>query len=122
MPNISVILGQRIRLYRKERHLSQEKLAELSCLHPTYIGQLERGEKNASMESIHKICVALQIPMSKLVEKLDEYAPDNEYSYDYIPNPDASIPLKAYELISMEKKADQETLLHILQLALRMKN
>ena len=43
--NISLELGIRIRYYRKEKHMTQEKLAEICNLHPTYIGQIERGEK-----------------------------------------------------------------------------
>lgn len=45
MSEIAKSVGQRIRNYRLSLHLSQEKLAELSGCHPTYIGQLERGEK-----------------------------------------------------------------------------
>ena len=52
MSDIAKILGQRIRNYRTSKGLSQEKLAELSGCHPTYIGQLERGEKNATVESV----------------------------------------------------------------------
>ena len=46
MSEIAKSVGQRIRNYRTRQGLSQEKLAELSGCHPTYIGQLERGEKN----------------------------------------------------------------------------
>ena len=52
MSDIAKILGQRIRNYRTAKGFSQEKLAELSGCHPTYIGQIERGEKNATIESI----------------------------------------------------------------------
>ena len=62
MSNISKVLGQRIRNYRILAGLSQEKLAELSGCHPTYIGQIERGEKNATIESIEKISLALNVP------------------------------------------------------------
>ena len=51
MENIKFIIGQRIRNYRIQKNLSQEQLSELANCHPTYIGQLERGEKNASSES-----------------------------------------------------------------------
>ena len=51
MSDIAKIIGQRIRNYRTQKGLSQEKLAELAGCHPTYIGQLERGEKNATLES-----------------------------------------------------------------------
>ena len=52
MSEIAKSVGQRIRNYRTRQGLSQEKLAEMSGCHPTYIGQLERGEKNATLESI----------------------------------------------------------------------
>ena len=55
---LSKIIGIRIRNYRTQQNLSQEKLAELSGCHPTYIGQIERGEKNATVESIAKIAAA----------------------------------------------------------------
>lgn len=64
-------LGIRIRHYRKENHITQEQLAEICGLHPTYIGQLERGEKNATVESIYKIALGLNISMSKLFEDLE---------------------------------------------------
>ena len=52
MKDLAKVVGQRIRNYRTQLGLSQEKLAELACCHPTYIGQLERGEKNATLDSI----------------------------------------------------------------------
>ena len=55
MSDITKLLGQRIRNYRTEKGWSQEKLAELAGCHPTYIGQIERAEKNATIESIEKI-------------------------------------------------------------------
>ena len=70
MSDIAKAVGQRIRNYRTQKGLSQEKLAELSGCHPTYIGQLERGEKNATLESIERIAAALGISLSKLFEKL----------------------------------------------------
>ncbi len=101
MKDLAKIIGQRIRNYRIEQHLSQEKLAELSGCHPTYIGQVERGEKNATVESIEKIAAALHIPLSQLFEKLGGEL------YD-------SIPLKCYEFIAGKTKADQEQLYKIL--------
>ena len=70
--DLALIVGSQIRAARKNAGLSQEKLAKLADLHPTYIGQLERGEKNASLESIHKISSALRLPLEKLFEKLDQ--------------------------------------------------
>ena len=71
MSDIAKAVGQRIRNYRTKKGLSQEKLAELSGCHPTYIGQLERGEKNATLESIEWITAALGITLSKLFDMFD---------------------------------------------------
>ena len=59
MSEIVKTVGQRIRSYRLQLGFSQEKVAELSGCHPTYIGQVERGEKNATLESIEKIAAAI---------------------------------------------------------------
>ena len=102
MSEISKLIGQRIRNYRTHQKLSQEKLAELSGCHPTYIGQVERGEKNATLESIEKIASALNIPLAQLFEKLG----DGEMS--------DSIPLKCYEFLSAKTKTEQEHLYRLL--------
>ena len=67
MNDLAEKIGQRIRNYRTQLGLSQEKLAELSGCHPTYIGQLERGEKNATLESIDKVAVSLNISLLYLL-------------------------------------------------------
>ena len=103
MSDITKILGQRIRNYRTAKGLSQEKLAELSGCHPAYIGQIERGEKNATIESIEKISSALDVSLSKLFEKLDA---ENCTA--------RSIPLECYELVSAKSKSEQEQMLRIL--------
>lgn len=54
MSEIAKSVGQRIRNYRVKLELSQEKLAELSGVHPTYIGQLERGEKTQLLKALKK--------------------------------------------------------------------
>lgn len=52
--------------------MSQEKLAEKSGLHNTYIGQIERGEKNASLETIEKLANGLDISVGELFETFNE--------------------------------------------------
>ena len=104
MSDTPKILGQRIRNYRTALGLSQEKLAEHARCHPTYIGQIERGEKNATIESIEKIASALNVSLSKLFEKLGVDAGDDA----------ESIPLECYELISSKSKEEQEQIYHIL--------
>ena len=101
MSDIAKILGQRIRNYRTAKGFSQEKLAELSGCHPTYIGQIERGEKNATIESIEKISAALNVSLSKLFEKLG--VQENGVS---------NIPLACYEFLSAKTKEEQEHIYH----------
>lgn len=60
------ILGKNIRKYREIRGLSQEKLAEYSDLHRTYIGAVERGERNISIDNIGKIAKALGVNIENL--------------------------------------------------------
>lgn len=66
MEDIAKIVGERIRGFRKAQGLSQEELAHHASLHNTYIGQLERGEKNATIESLYKITNALGITLEEL--------------------------------------------------------
>ena len=103
MSDIAKAVGQRIRNYRTQKGLSQEKLAELSGCHPTYIGQLERGEKNATLESIERITAALGITLSKLFEKLGGQEDDTK-----------DITLACYEFISAKSQEEQEQLYKIL--------
>ena len=78
-------------------------MAELSSCHTTYIGQLERGEKNATLESIEKIATALEIPLSKLFEKLGENGTTEQ-----------DIPLLCYEFLSAKSKQEQQQIYKIL--------
>jgi len=122
LTNITLILGQRIRHYRKQQKMSQEQLAEFSDLHPTYIGQIERGEKNATIESIYKISTALKIPISTLLEKLNEYhAPASDIDTSKLPTDD-NIPLQIYEIVSLESKESQIFLLNIIKYVIDFRN
>lgn len=66
MENIKKVFGTNVRNYRLEKELSQEKLAELSGLHRTYISAIERAERSISLDNIQKIANALQIEPFKL--------------------------------------------------------
>lgn len=61
-------LGERIRQLRKERELSQEQLAESANLNAKYLGAIERGERNLSLESMQKIATAFGISLSFLLQ------------------------------------------------------
>lgn len=60
-------LGDTIRHHRKLLKISQEDFAELCGLHRTYIGQVERGEKNISFANIQRIATALKLRPSQLL-------------------------------------------------------
>lgn len=69
MPKILLVkLGQRIRSFRKQKGFSQEELAEITGLHRTYIGGVERGERNISIINLSAIARALDIPLSVLLQ------------------------------------------------------
>lgn len=67
-PIIKKSFGTRVRLMREQKGLSQEGLALLCDLDRTYIGGVERGERNISLINIHKIARALGVSPKELME------------------------------------------------------
>jgi transcriptional regulator with XRE-family HTH domain len=65
-----IIFGRRVRQLRRERDLSQEKLAELADLHRNYVGGVERGERNVSLVNIVKLAHGLNVRPIKLIEPI----------------------------------------------------
>ncbi|NMH24924.1 helix-turn-helix domain-containing protein [Flavobacterium solisilvae] len=63
---ILIKFGERVREIRIERGLSQEQLAHLADVHRTYIGMIERAEKNITLINIEKIAKSLNIEIAKL--------------------------------------------------------
>ena len=68
------MVGANIRRLRKSRGLSQEGLAELSGLHWTYVGSVERGERNVSVDNICRLADALGADVRVLFAPLDAEA------------------------------------------------
>lgn len=62
--------GLAIRQTRKSNGFSQEKLAEITGLHRTYIGAIERGERNVSINNILRLADALKVPPRIFFENL----------------------------------------------------
>lgn len=60
--------GERVRHLRKLKDISQEELAHRADLHRTYIGMIERAEKNITLLNIEKIAVALDVSLSELLK------------------------------------------------------
>ena len=103
MTDLAKTVGKRIRNYRTKQGLSQEKLAELAGCHPTYIGQLERGEKNATLESIDKVASSLNVSLSKLFENLGNQD-----------TTERNLPFECYEFILAKSQEEQEHIFKIL--------
>jgi transcriptional regulator with XRE-family HTH domain len=60
-----ILLGEAIRLHRRQAELTQEKLAELAELNPKYLGEVERGEKIISIEALLRIANAVRTPIAE---------------------------------------------------------
>jgi transcriptional regulator with XRE-family HTH domain len=65
---ILIKFGKRLRELRLQRGHSQEKLAELADVHRTYIGMLERAEKNITLKNIEKIAKGLKMKIRDLLD------------------------------------------------------
>ena len=68
--DILIKFGKRIREERLKRKLSQEAFADIAGVHRTYIGMIERAEKNITLQNIQKISNALKIKISDLFGNL----------------------------------------------------
>lgn len=62
------VVGRNLRAYRLEKGLSQEAFAEVVGVHRTYMGGLERGERNLTLQSVEKIAEAIGLTPMELLE------------------------------------------------------
>ena len=70
-PGIEIrrILADNIRGYRRLNHLSQEGLADICGLHRTYVGSVERGERNVTLSTLEAFATALRVPVPDLLSR-----------------------------------------------------
>jgi len=68
---ILIKFGQRIREERNKQGLSQEELAARADMHRTYIGMIERAERNITLGNIHKLSQALGIKINDIFKEMD---------------------------------------------------
>lgn len=66
--DITKVFGDNVRFEREKQGWTQEKLAEIAGLHRTYIGSVERGERNITLLNAEKIACALGVLLSELIK------------------------------------------------------
>ena len=64
---ILIKFGQRLQKVRKSHGISQEELAERLMMHRTYVGMIERGERNPTIRTLYKIARALKVSSSEVL-------------------------------------------------------
>jgi len=77
--SIRATLAENIRTYRKKHGLSQEELADLCELHRTYIGSVEREERNVSLSTLEVLARALEVSVPELLTSRAEHDRKNTY-------------------------------------------
>ena len=66
---LTQILADSIRAYRKANRISQEELADICNLHRTYVGSVERGERNVTLSTLETLASALGVSVPELLTK-----------------------------------------------------
>lgn len=72
MKELNEQIGSRIRVLRQTKALSQESLADNSGLHRSHMGQVERGEYNVTVTTLHKIGLALGVSLADMLKGIGE--------------------------------------------------
>lgn len=70
-PDVLLAFGDAVRRLRLGRGWSQERLAELAGLNRTYLGDVERGERNVSLRNIQRIARAFDLDLAGLMREVD---------------------------------------------------
>jgi transcriptional regulator with XRE-family HTH domain len=94
VPHVRTALGQRLRALRKQHLLSQERLGERAGLSGKFIGEVERGEKSISLDSLYRVSVALEVTLGDLTDVRERNTAPSENS------------AKIFALLSGRKRAD----------------
>lgn len=66
-PPLSIAFGEVVRSQRKSARITQEELAERAAIHPTYVGLVERGKRNPSLDVAERIAIALGTSLANLI-------------------------------------------------------
>ena len=68
----SEIVGRVIAYFRKEKGVSQEVLSGLADIGRSHLSAIERGERKPTLETLYRICNALDIKMSTVIQKIEQ--------------------------------------------------
>ena len=68
-PELTQVLAANLRAYRKANRLSQEELANRCDLHRTYVGSIERGERNVTLSTLEVLAAALGASVPELLSE-----------------------------------------------------
>ena len=77
--------GGTVRQVRLVRQVSQEELAHISGLDRSYVGQVERGERNLSLENICRLAKGLSVPPSRLLDGINLIPAESPVNGDLLP-------------------------------------
>lgn len=67
------VVGKTVLFFRNEKGISQEVLSGLADIGRSHLGAIERGERKPTLETLYRICTALNIKMSTFILKLEEF-------------------------------------------------
>jgi len=68
---IQIAFGKSLRSYRESAGISQEKLAVRAGIHRTYVGDVERGERNLGLVNMQRLANALGVPLAKIIQNME---------------------------------------------------
>ncbi len=67
----SVVVGRVLAQFRKKKHISQEVLSGLADIGRTHLSAIERGERKPTLETLYRLSLALDVPMSTIVAAME---------------------------------------------------
>ncbi len=68
----SVVVGKVIAFYRNQKNMSQEVLSGLADIGRSHLSAIERGERKPTLETLYRLCTAMDIKMSTVISKIEE--------------------------------------------------
>lgn len=109
MEDLAQSIGDRIRILRKQKRFSREELAFQASLHSSYLGKVERGEKNIRLESLVRITQVLGVSLEEFFSVIDPAISNKSKPFTEI-----------IKLLNSRSSKDHEKLLKVITTFLEM--